>query len=137
MSDRSRPVRTNATAHAARLILGAVLVVLITGPVTATASVSGSSVRPDGIVAQSTDPLGQDVAPRLQPVGNGDTIGSPAQPDDGGDPDRGTWWRILFGTALIVVVLVALIQRRQDPERARGIGPRRGNHPGDRNAAGR
>ena len=137
MSDRSRPSSTTTAAYAARLVLGAVLVVLLGGPVATAVARPGPTDRTAGISAQAGDPGDPEAAPRLQPAGNGDTIGSPDDPDDGARPDRGIWWRIGFGLALVVVVLVALIQRRQTPERASGFGNRRRDRPGDGNAVGR
>ncbi len=108
------------------------------------------SFVPTGAKAIETGPSGQvaaqatgavnEPAPRLQPVGNGDTIDSPAETADepsSGDPSW--WWRVVFGAA-VVVVLVALIQRRQVPDRAHGVGRgRNGTRPrsrDDRNALG-
>ena len=137
LSNRPRPSGPTSVALAARLVLGTVLAVLISGPGTAAFAPPGPPGAPAGVVAQASDPAGEQIGPRLQPVGNGDMIGSPDQAGVGAGPDRGTWWRIVSGAALAVIVLIALIQRRQSPARTRGIGPRRLGRPGGRNPVGR
>ena len=110
--------------------------------VTAEVPVAGNAYA---VAAQATSPVGQNQnqnqnpGPRLQPVGNGNTIASPVDTtDDSSSRDRSWWWRVVFGAAVVVVVLVALIQHRQVPDRARGIGGRRGTgrRNSDRNALG-
>lgn len=124
------------------LALGVILTALITvvGTATGVAADAPVSVFPNAVAAQATSPVGQASGPRLQPVGNGDTISSPVDTtDEASGSDRSWWWRVVFGAAVVVVVLVALIQRRQVPDGAQGIGRGRsgsGRRGNDRNALG-
>jgi len=138
---RSLPSAT-PRSHTHWLILGVVLTALIAvvGTVTSVPTDAPILGAPNAAAAQATSPVGQATSPRLQPVGNGDTISSPVDPtDDASGTDSSWWWRVVFGAAVVVVVLVALIQRRQVPDSAQGIGRgQRGpaRHKDDRNALG-
>lgn len=122
--------------------LGVLLVALLLTATTATpTSAMSGSFEPISAVAAQATRASDDPGSRLQPVGNGDTIDSPADTtDDSGSSDTSWWWRIVFGAAIVVVVLVALIQRRQDPDRAqgsgRGLSGGRTKRRDDRNALG-
>lgn len=129
-------------ARSHRLTLGVVLTALLAlvGTVTSVAADAPIAGYAEAVAAQATSPVGQNAGPRLQPVGNGDTIDSPVDTtDDSGGGGDSWWWRVVLGAAVVAVVLVALIQRRQDPDHTRGIGAGR-NGPGrrgnDRNVLG-
>ncbi len=106
---------------------------------TATAAVRSGHI---GVVmAQATITVDEDPGPRLQPVGNGDTIDSPAETtDQSNSGDTSWWWRVGFGVAVVVVVLVGLIQRRHVPDSAhgngRGLNGSKTRRRDDRNALG-
>lgn len=116
------------------LIAGVVLLTL--GLSSPAADAAADLVAVGAVAAQagtSTDP---EPAPRFQPVGNGDAIANPAEPAANSGSDNGSWWRIVLGTAVAVIILVALIQRRQSPDEQRGSGAGRGGRPNDRNVLG-
>ncbi len=104
-----------------RLSVGVLVTVLFLSlaPVAAPIAATG---RAGQDAAQATSAV-DDPGPRLQPVGNGDTIDSPAETaDEPNTGDTSWWWRVVFGAAVVVVVLVALIQRRHVPDRDHGGG---------------
>lgn len=116
------------------LIAGVVLLTL--GLSSPAADAAADLVAVGAVAAQagtSTDP---EPAPRFQPVGNGDAITNPVEPAGDSGSDNGSWWRIVFGAAVAVIILVALIQRRQSPAEQRGSGAGRGGRPNDRNVLG-
>ncbi len=118
-------------------VLAALLMLL--GTATSVAADAPIAGYPHAVAAQATSPVGQNPGPRLQPVGNGDTIASPVDTtDDASSRDGAWWWRVVSGAAVVVVVLVALVQRRHVPDRARGIGgqPGPGRRRDDRNVLG-
>ena len=123
------------------LTLGVGLTVLVAlmGMITSVSADSPIAGNTNAVAAQATSPVGQNPGSRLQPVGNGDTIASPVDAtDDSGNRDSSWWWRVVFGAAVVAVVLVALVQRRQVPDRTRGAGGRTGTgrRGNDRNALG-
>ena len=119
------------------VVLAALLMLI--GTAHSIAADAPTAGHPRMVAAQATSPVGQNPGPRLQPVGNGDTIASPVDTsDDSGSRDSSWWWRIIFGAAVVVVVLVALVQRRGTPDPARRTGSqsRPGRRGNDRNALG-
>lgn len=116
------------------LIAGVVLLTL--GLSSPAADAAGNLETVGAVVAQagtSTDP---EPAPRFQPVGNGDAIANPVEPAADSGSDNGSWWRIVLGTAVAVIILVALIQRRQSPDQPPGSGAGRGGRPNRRDVLG-
>lgn len=139
LSDPRLPTPIPLVLLGLQLMLAMVALALL-GPSPVSAGTAGDVDRPGlafpAVTAPASEPVGQHPAPRFQPVGQGDAITSPAQPNNPENTDSGLRWRIAFGAAVVVVVLVALVQRRQVPERGRGVGQSRNDRPNNRNVLG-